>query len=378
MTTASKKLSERYLAALRAYLTESPESSLEPAAAVGREALGMDLEIPDLTLIHEEALVALASPEHSFGDGKETLERGGRFFREALVPLLEAADSARQAAPQAKQTEAPAPGTDLSAVTKRLQRENAKRKDAESALNEKRRQYDRLLAESKVMQKELQHLSHQILWAQEEERKKISRELHDEISQILTGINVRLAALRIESMANAEAISKKIVGAQRLVEKSVATVHRFARELRPVMLDDLGLIPALTVHLKEVRKRTGLQIHLTTPKDATVETVDTLKRTVLFRIAQEALANVEKHAQASLVNVSVQVEPDHISLEVSDNGKSFPVQGVLANRRRRLGLIGMRERAEMVGGKFDIESKPGEGTTVCVRIPLHNGTGSEK
>jgi signal transduction histidine kinase len=224
------------------------------------------------------------------------------------------------------------------------------------------------------MQKQLRHLSHEILKAQEDERKKISRELHDEISQILTGINVRLAALSIESATNAGNINQKIASAQRLVERSVATVHRFARELRPAMLDDLGLIPALTAHLKEVRKRTGLHIHLTAPKAETVDVVDSLKRTVLYRIAQEAIKNVAKHAQASLVNVSVQLGPDHILLEVTDNGKSFSVSSVLANRRRRrLGLIGMRERAEMVGGTFGIESVAGKGTTVRVRIPLQNG-----
>jgi signal transduction histidine kinase len=158
------------------------------------------------------------------------------------------------------------------------------------------------------------------------------------------------------------------------VEQSVDTVHRFARELRPAVLDDLGLIPALTTHLSEFRKRTGLQIHLTTSTAAAIEAVDSLKQTVLYRIAQEALKNVGKHAEAGLVKVTVQVDAEYVCLEVADNGKSFPVQSVLADKRRkRLGLVGMRERAEMVGGTFNIESEPGRGTTVRARIPLHNG-----
>lgn len=270
----------------------------------------------------------------------------------------------------------PPPAADLNAVKKRLQRQTEKRKGAESALKQERRQHGKLLTESKIMHKQLRHLSHKVLQAQEEERRKISRELHDEISQILTGINVRLAALRIESTTNADTISEKIADTQRLVEMSVATVHRFARELRPVMLDDLGLVPALTAHLKEVRERTGLQIHLTASKTVTIDTVDNLKRIVLYRIAQEALKNIAKHAQASCVNVSVRVEANQICLQVSDNGKSFPRKDMLANKRRnRLGLIGMRERTEMVGGAFEVMSAPGEGTTICVRIPLHNGFG---
>ena len=320
--------------------------------------------------------MALMPSEQTPGDGDGTIRRAGRFFRQALAPFAEASSATHQDDAAVKQPKTRASAAELSAVKRRLQRETAKRKAAESALKEERGQYGKLRGESKAMEKELRHLSHEVLWAQEEERKKISRELHDEISQILTGINVRLAALRIESKANTESISEKIASTQRLVEKSVATVHRFARELRPAMLDDLGQIPALTTHLKEVRKRTGLQIHLTASKSATIEAVNTLKRTVLYRIAQEALNNVDKHAQASRVDVTVQVDAEHICLEVADNGKSFSVQSVLANRhRKRLGLVGMRERAEMVGGTFGIESEPGRGTTDRVRLPLHNGSG---
>ena len=376
MNTTLRPLSERYLAALRAHLEEGPETSLASAAELGREALRMDLATPDLALVHEEALVALMPSEQTPGDGDGTIRQAGRFFRQALAPFAEASSATHQADAAAKQPKTRASTADLSARKRRLLRETAKRKAAESTLKEKRRQYDKLLTESKIMQKELRHLSHEVLRAQEEERRKISRELHDEISQILTGINVRLAALKIESTANAANIGEKIADTQRLVEKSVATVHRFARELRPAMLDDLGLIPALTAHLREVRKRTGLQIHLTASKNATIEAVDTLKRTVLYRISQEALKNVAKHAQASLVNVSVQIDSDYICLEVADDGKSFSVPSVLAAKhRRRLGLVGMRERAEMVGGTFGVESEPGKGTTVRARIPLSNGVG---
>jgi len=272
-------------------------------------------------------------------------------------------------------SKAPHPRTvELTAAKQRLKQETARRQAAEVALKASRRHYGQLLARSHLMQEQLRHLSHQILLAQEEERKHISRELHDEISQILTGINVRLAALKRETTVNAGGLKRRIASTQRLVEKSVAAVHHFARELRPAMLDDLGLIPTLLAYMKDLGKRTGLQIRFTTSTAARIEQLDSLRRTVLYRVAQEALTNVAKHAQASLVKVSIQIQPGAICMEVSDNGKSFSVDDALgARRRRRLGLLGMRERAEMVGGTFAIESAPGKGTTIRVQVPLRNG-----
>jgi signal transduction histidine kinase len=224
------------------------------------------------------------------------------------------------------------------------------------------------------MQEQLRHLSHQILLAQEEERKHISRELHDDISQILTGINVSLAALKIEATANAGNLKKKISNTQRLVEKSVAAVHRFAHELRPAMLDDLGLVPALIAFMKEFGKRTGLQIRFTSSATGEIEQLDNLKRTMLYRVAQEALTNVTKHSQASQAKVSIRVQSDGICMEISDNGKSFDVDHALGARRRgALGILGMRERVELVGGAFSIESAPGKGTAVRVKIPIRSG-----
>lgn len=263
---------------------------------------------------------------------------------------------------------------ELTTVTQRLQRETARRKAAEAELKESHLHYGQLLAQSRLMQKQLRHLSHQILLAQEEERKHISRELHDEISQILTGINVRLAALKLEASTNTGNLKKKIVNTQRLVEKSVEAVHRFARELRPAMLDDLGLIPALLTLLKEFGKRTGLRIRFSSVTADKIAKLNSLKRTVLYRVAQEALTNITKHAHATLVKVSIQVHEDGVRMEVNDNGTAFDVTRTLGARRRNcLGITGMRERVEIVGGVFAIASVPGKGTTVGVRIPLRNG-----
>jgi signal transduction histidine kinase len=250
-----------------------------------------------------------------------------------------------------------------------LNREIARREEVEEALQKSERHQGKLLEQSRSMQEQLRHLSHQILHAQEEERKRISRELHDEIAQTLVGINVYLEALTHEARDNPKGLKQKITRTQRLVEESVEIVHRFARELRPTILDDLGLIPALHSFMKEFIKRTGLHVRFTT--FAGVEKLNSAQRTVLYRVAQEALTNVARHAQATRVEARIQKLPGAVRMQIKDNGKSFEVDQVLhAKKGKSLGLLGIRERLEMVGGSFDIASAPGEGTTIQVQIPL--------
>jgi len=250
-----------------------------------------------------------------------------------------------------------------------LKQEIAQRKTVEESLRRSEHHYGQLLEQSRHMQEQLRLLSRQLLAAQEEERKKISRELHDEIAQTLTGINARLATLKTEATVNTKDLQKKITSTQRMVEKSVDIVHRFARELRPMVLDDLGLIPALHSFVKSFSKQTCIHIRLTV--FAEVEKLDNAKRTVLYRVAQEALTNVARHAQASRVDVSIRKLPGAARMEIKDNGKSFEAQRVMQSKRNtRLGLIGMRERLEMVGGSFGVESAPGKGTTIRAQIPF--------
>jgi PAS domain S-box-containing protein len=220
------------------------------------------------------------------------------------------------------------------------------------------------MTEARRSEERLRNLTHRLMQAQEEERKRISRELHDVIAQILTGINLHLAAI------NTKGLDRKIVRTQRLVQKSVDIVQQFARELRPTALDDLGLIPALHSFVKLFSQRTRTRVDLKVVAD--VEQLDSDKRTVLYRIAQEALNNVARHAQASRVEVSIQKLADGgIAMKIHDNGISFSVGAVgRANGRKRLGLLGMRERLEMVGGNLGVESAPGQGTTITAQIPL--------
>ena len=384
MKAKLSRLSRRYLSALQTHLKQGPRASLQPADGLGREALAMGLETLDLAMIHEQALITLVSPSGSSesGDGimrrAETFKRAETFFAEAITPIEKTHRAALETNVHLNQLNQTLRRrtVDLAASNRQLKQEIVRRQAVEEALRKSEQHYSQLLEQSRHLQEQLRHLSRQILSAQEEERKKISRELHDEIAQTLTGINVHLATLRTEATVNTKGLKKKISRTQRLVEKSVNIVHRFARELRPTVLDDLGLIPALHSFMKDFTKRTGIHIRFTA--SAGLEQLDSAKRTVLYRVAQEALTNVAQHAQASRVEVSIQKLRDAIRMEIKDNGKSFEVERVLfAKRNKRLGLLGMRERVEMVGGSFAVESAPGKGTTIRAQIPFGNGNGKK-
>ncbi len=226
-----------------------------------------------------------------------------------------------------------------------------------------------LVEQAHEMQTQLRHLSRDILKAQEDERKRISRELHDEIAQTLVGINLQLQSLGGKAATDPQALNRQIVRTQKLVSDAVTTIHRFARDLRPTLLDDLGLIPALHSYMKEFTGRTKVKIHFTAV--AGVEQLSNARRTVLYRVAQSALTNIAQHAKATQVETVIDRVPGAIRMEIRDNGRSFDVERVLfAKRHKRLGLIGTRERVEMVGGIFSIESVPGKGTTVRAEVPV--------
>ncbi len=256
-----------------------------------------------------------------------------------------------------------------SAVLKNLKREILRRQTVERKLVTSERHYKQLLVKARNMQEHLRHLSRQIILTQEEERKEISRELHDEIAQTLSGINVHLAALKLSDEMNAKGLRKKIIRTQQIVEKSVNIVHRFARDLRPALLDDLGLIPAIQSYIKDFSQRTQIKVNFKAMPE--VEKLNFIKRTVLYRVAQASLTNVAQHAKASVVKLTLQKKSKTIYMAVQDNGKSFKVDRVLfAKKINRLGLLGMRERVEMVGGRFAVESKKGFGTTIKAEIPI--------
>jgi signal transduction histidine kinase len=365
-----RKFSRLYQAALLAYLKQGPGARLQSAHGMGQQAATVGLETLDVAKLHEHILVTEVLPGRPAGKRAAIIRQAGVFFTEAITPIEKIHRTAREAALHLnKIVEMLSQRTvELAASNLDLEQEIVQRKAVEAALKKSERHYSQLLAQSNRLQEQLRQLSRQILLAQEDERREISRELHDVIAQTLTGINIRLAALKKEAAVNTKGLDRNITRTQRLVEKSVDIVHQFARELRPAVLDDLGLIPALHSFAKSFSKRTRIRVHLKV--FAGVEQLDNNKRTILYRVAQEALTNVARHAQASRVEVSIQKLPDCICMKIKDDGKSFQLERVLnVKGRKHLGLLGMRERLEMVGGHFGVESAPGKGTTIIAQIP---------
>ena len=360
-----------YLAALRLHLHPKRPGNGDRAQGLGRAALAAGVTTRELAEMHERAVVALASV-YDFSDFRAgAIKRAAFFFTQALVPI-EAAERATRKTNrllQQRNETLRLHTTALARGNRELAREVALRKAGEAVIQKDKAQYRQLYVESQIMQRKLRQLTRQIILAQEEERKEISRELHDEVVQTLVGINVELSALSKGASVGLHALQAKIARTQRLVENSVNAVHRFARELRPAVLDDLGLIPALHAYSKNLAERKKLKIHLTA--FGGVEALGNAKRTVLFRVAQEALTNVVRHAQATQVDLTIRKIVGAIQMEVRDNGKAFHVEQVLlARNHKRLGLIGMKERIEMVGGNLVVESSPGKGTTVRAEIPF--------
>ena len=224
------RLSQRYTAALQEYLRQRPRA-IPPhgtALALGRQAAALDLETLDVARIHEAALVALgASSSRDY-----LIKRAGLFFSEAVTPI----EQTHRAALEANARLTRLGNTlgrrtaDLAASHRSLLQGIVRRKTVERALKKSAAHSRKLLNESRRLQEHLQRLTHQILSAHEDNRKEISRDLHDEIAQTLLGINVRLLTLQKEAAGNAHGLKKDIVSTQRLVDKSVKSIKRFARE----------------------------------------------------------------------------------------------------------------------------------------------------
>lgn len=359
-----------YRSSLCNYLEKSAAADLNKVRQLGAQGFAAGLRTLDIAKLHEETLLRDILPGLSALKRRQVIARAGRFFSESIVLVKsEGSDADLGPGRRSRIIEMLSQRTiALAASNLELGREVNQRKSAEKALKKNEQHYSHLLKQSERLQDQLRRLSREILSAQEDERKRISRELHDVIAQTLTGINVRLATLKKEAATNTKGLDRNIARTQRLVEKSVNIVHRFARELRPAVLDDLGLIPALESFLKAFSSRTGLKTHLTA--FAALDSLDTGRRTVLYRVAQEALTNVARHAKATHVRILFEKLPQGVVMKVQDDGKSFQADRVMHSRRiQHLGLLGMRERLEMVGGRFTIQSRPGAGTSIEAQIP---------
>jgi two-component system sensor histidine kinase UhpB len=196
--------------------------------------------------------------------------------------------------------------------------------------------------------------------AQEEERRRLARDLHDEVNQALTAILLRLEALAQETPPER---APEVVELKRLVNQAMDELLNLARQLRPSALDDHGLVPALETQLKRFSARTGIEARLDTAGDP--DMLPEVVQTAIYRVGQEALTNVTRHAGATVVEMAVAENLGGVELRVSDDGSGFDP----SVRRSGLGLIGMAERARLVGGELDVRSAPGGGTTITLRVP---------
>jgi two-component system sensor histidine kinase UhpB len=218
---------------------------------------------------------------------------------------------------------------------------------------------------------QMQALAGRVIRAQEEERRRIARELHDDTGQTLTLLLVRLKLL--ENSATSQERQAEIEELRLLVSAAIDRVRRMALDLRPPALDHLGLAASLRSLVRQLKETTHLAISLELPEGAI--TLSPERAIAVYRIVQEALTNILKHGNATKVQVKLARQDGRLSICVEDDGRGFDLRALEHTRRpetdgRGLGLFGMEERAHLLGGRFQIESQPGHGTRVQVMVPL--------
>jgi len=212
---------------------------------------------------------------------------------------------------------------------------------------------------------QLRALSASLHVVREEEKARIARELHDELGQALTGLKMDLAQLANQLVPEQQVALGHANAMKVLIERTVASVRRIATELRPLMLDDLGLLATIEWLVNDFSKRTGIAVELTLPEGEF--DVDPQTSTALFRVLQESLTNIARHAGASRVRVTLSGTERTIQLAVHDNGSGIGVS--LEGAPKTFGLLGMRERASMLGGQLTVRSDPGTGTSIVMTVP---------
>jgi two-component system sensor histidine kinase UhpB len=303
-------LRERYFTALRDYLANGGESALQQAYEIGRRAIGEGLAALELLAVHQEAVDTIVREKTDVESCATAIGESGKFLAECLSSFE---------------------------MTHRGFQEAVR---ALRRLNE-------LL---------------------EEEARKIAHALHDEAGQLLVSVHLALQEASGGLSPRARLRLEKVRAPLDEIEKHL---RRLSHELRPTVLDDLGLVPALEFLAQGVGARNGVAIKVEGPRTRLPSPVEI----ALYRVAQEALRNATKHARAKRVDIRLAVESNGVNCSIRDDGRGFDVAAVLDRRGDRgLGLIGMRERLNAVGGQFSIHSAPGRGTEIRIVVPLgdHN------
>jgi signal transduction histidine kinase len=229
----------------------------------------------------------------------------------------------------------------------------------------------RLFAELEAQREALRQVSLRLVNAQEAERRRISRELHDELGQGLTALKINLDVARRALAADAPAkLRRSIHEATSLAVQTLETARNLSLELRPTMLDDLGLVSALRWEIDRYEQRMGQEVSF--EADLAGQVLRPEIEITLYRIIIEALTNVARHARASHINVHLRLENRQVLAGVEDDGVGFDAAGWFGSgaERHSMGLVSMRERAGLLGGQFEVISQPGQGTQVHVRLPI--------
>lgn len=312
MTDKTSTIAAQYTAGLQEYLTGGGEAALQHAYDLGRDALNQGVGLLDMITLHHNALGTVL---RSMPIGQQALEK----TRSAELFLLESLSPFEMT--------------------------------------------HRGFRESNV-------LLHRLNQTLEEEYKRIAHALHDEAGQLLASVHLALD----ETASHAPQSGADLQKIKGLLDQIESQLRRLSHELRPTILDDLGLLPAIKFLCEGVAARFGLRIDIEGSSELSLVP---LLSTVLYRIVQESLTNVARHAKATWVRIDLQQEPQGIRCTIKDNGIGFDEPLVL-NRTGTpgLGLIGMRERVNSVGGSFTILSNPGHGTELTIMIPSSNPPGA--
>jgi PAS domain S-box-containing protein len=213
---------------------------------------------------------------------------------------------------------------------------------------------------------QIRSLSEHLRSIREEERKYIAREIHDELGQYLTVLKMDVGVLNKKLNHTDDFVQRKLNGLSDNIDNAVHTVRRIASELRPTVLDELGLAAAIAWHLEEFEKRSGIKTHFTEPEKE-LDLPEPVK-TNLFRIFQESMTNVARHANATDVTIDLTPSKGHLTLSIADNGIGLATE--VLSQKKTMGILGMKERTAIIGGTYEIQSAPGKGTLITVKVPL--------
>ncbi|HKW97367.1 MAG TPA: ATP-binding protein [Bryobacteraceae bacterium] len=212
----------------------------------------------------------------------------------------------------------------------------------------------------------LRLLSHRLVKAQEEERRSLSRELHDEVGQILTALRMEVGSLEQLRTENGQAFQEHVEDAKQLAEQSLRAVRDMAMGLRPSMLDDLGLGPAVEWQARDFARRVGVPVSVEI--DGDLKQISDAQRTCVYRVVQEALTNCARHAQAKNIRITLHGSEESLTLSVEDDGIGMASE---IPERAGIGLVGIEERVRELGGTIHIQSQPARGTMLRIKIPLN-------